>query len=215
MPHPTQGLTGSRPGPRFPAPAIEVVALGYSPFGKDENLPQVPIAGHLRALRAVRLPRAGRGGGGGTKGGEHTERAQDIAQTAAETDQPVERVECPGSGDAVAGGAEHIGHELHGEPAAAECRHEDAREHAHADDAIVGVEQRADEDADGGGDPRVDQEHEDDAGGVGPEVEMEDEFADVMGSLILLGIELNIDIGQVVERKITYTRQRLEMDKKD
>jgi len=42
----------------------------------------------------------------------------------------------------------------------------------------VGVEQRADEDADGGGDPRVDQEHEDDAGGVGPEVEMEDEFAD-------------------------------------
>jgi NTP pyrophosphatase (non-canonical NTP hydrolase) len=44
---------------------------------------------------------------------------------------------------------------------------------------------------------------------------LEDEFADVMGSLILLGIELNIDIGQVVERKITYTRQRLEMDKKD
>ena len=44
---------------------------------------------------------------------------------------------------------------------------------------------------------------------------LEDEFADVMGSLILFGIELNIDIGQVVERKITYTRQRLEMDKKD
>lgn len=44
---------------------------------------------------------------------------------------------------------------------------------------------------------------------------LEDEFADVFGSLILLGIELNIDIKDVVDRKIIYTRQRLEMDQKD
>jgi len=44
---------------------------------------------------------------------------------------------------------------------------------------------------------------------------LEDEFADVFGSLLLLGIELKIDIKDVVDRKITYTRQRLEMDKKD
>ena len=44
---------------------------------------------------------------------------------------------------------------------------------------------------------------------------LEDEFADVLGSLLLLGIELNIDIKDVVERKITYTRKRLEMDKEN
>lgn len=44
---------------------------------------------------------------------------------------------------------------------------------------------------------------------------LEDEFADVFGSLLLLGIELNIDIKDVVDRKIIYTRQRLEMDQKD
>jgi len=40
---------------------------------------------------------------------------------------------------------------------------------------------------------------------------LEDEFADVFGSLILLGNELNIDIEEVVKRKIVYTRQRLEI----
>ncbi len=41
---------------------------------------------------------------------------------------------------------------------------------------------------------------------------VEDEFADVMGSLILLGLELNIDIEEVMKRKIEYTRSRFEMD---
>jgi NTP pyrophosphatase (non-canonical NTP hydrolase) len=40
---------------------------------------------------------------------------------------------------------------------------------------------------------------------------MEDEFADVMASLILLAIELNIDIEQVMRKKIEYTRERFEM----
>jgi len=40
---------------------------------------------------------------------------------------------------------------------------------------------------------------------------VEDEFADVMGSLILLGIELNIDIKEVIKRKIEFTRERFEM----
>lgn len=44
---------------------------------------------------------------------------------------------------------------------------------------------------------------------------LEDEFADVFGSLVLLGLELNIDIEEVVERKIIFTRQRLEVDEKD
>ena len=41
---------------------------------------------------------------------------------------------------------------------------------------------------------------------------IEDEFADVMGSLILLGIELNIDIEAVMKKKIAFTRDRFEMD---
>ncbi len=44
---------------------------------------------------------------------------------------------------------------------------------------------------------------------------LEDEFADVFGSLILLGVELNIDIEEVVRRKIIYTRDRLEIDKEN
>ena len=44
---------------------------------------------------------------------------------------------------------------------------------------------------------------------------LEDEFADVFASLILLGIELDIDIEKVIERKILFTRQRLEIDKED
>ena len=41
---------------------------------------------------------------------------------------------------------------------------------------------------------------------------VEDEFADVLGSLILLGIELEIDVEAVMKRKIEFTRQRFEMD---
>lgn len=43
---------------------------------------------------------------------------------------------------------------------------------------------------------------------------MEDEFADVLASLILLAIELDIDVEKVIKRKITFTRDRFEMDKK-
>lgn len=42
---------------------------------------------------------------------------------------------------------------------------------------------------------------------------VEDEFADVLGSLILLGIELDIDVEKVMEKKIKFTRDRFEMDK--
>jgi len=41
---------------------------------------------------------------------------------------------------------------------------------------------------------------------------VEDEFADVLASLILLGIELDIDIEKVIQRKIDYTRKRFEME---
>lgn len=42
---------------------------------------------------------------------------------------------------------------------------------------------------------------------------VEDEFADVLGSLVLLGLELDIDIEAVMKRKIEYTRSRFEMDR--
>lgn len=41
---------------------------------------------------------------------------------------------------------------------------------------------------------------------------IEDEFADVLGSLILLGIELDIDVEKVMKRKIDFTRERFEME---
>lgn len=41
---------------------------------------------------------------------------------------------------------------------------------------------------------------------------LEDEFADVLGSLILLGVELDIDIVEVMKRKITFTRERFDMN---
>lgn len=41
---------------------------------------------------------------------------------------------------------------------------------------------------------------------------VEDEFADVLGSLILLGIELDIDVETVIKKKIAFTRDRFEMD---
>lgn len=42
---------------------------------------------------------------------------------------------------------------------------------------------------------------------------VEDEFADVMGSLVLLAIELDIDIAKVMRKKIKYTRDRFEIEK--
>lgn len=41
---------------------------------------------------------------------------------------------------------------------------------------------------------------------------VEDEFADVLGSLILLGIEMDIDLEKVMQRKIDYTKNRFEMN---
>jgi len=40
---------------------------------------------------------------------------------------------------------------------------------------------------------------------------LEDEYADVLGSLILLGIELDIDIEKVMKKKLKFTRQRFGM----
>lgn len=42
---------------------------------------------------------------------------------------------------------------------------------------------------------------------------IEDEFADVFGSLILLAEELNIDVEEVMKRKIEFTRERFEMNR--
>lgn len=44
---------------------------------------------------------------------------------------------------------------------------------------------------------------------------VEDEFADVLGSLILLGIELDIDVEKVMKKKIAFTRDRFQMDSID
>jgi NTP pyrophosphatase (non-canonical NTP hydrolase) len=41
---------------------------------------------------------------------------------------------------------------------------------------------------------------------------LEDEFADVLASLVLLSIELDIDIEKVIKRKIELTRERFEID---
>jgi NTP pyrophosphatase (non-canonical NTP hydrolase) len=43
---------------------------------------------------------------------------------------------------------------------------------------------------------------------------LEDEFADVFGSLVLLGGELDIDIEKVVERKIKFTKERFQISEK-
>ena len=37
---------------------------------------------------------------------------------------------------------------------------------------------------------------------------LEDEYADVLGSVILLAIELDIDVAKVMQRKIAFTKQR-------
>ncbi len=41
---------------------------------------------------------------------------------------------------------------------------------------------------------------------------VEDEFADVFASLLLLAIELNIDIEKVMKRKIKLTKKRFEIN---
>lgn len=40
---------------------------------------------------------------------------------------------------------------------------------------------------------------------------VEDEFADVMACILLLGIELEIDVAEVMRRKIQFTHERYEM----
>jgi NTP pyrophosphatase (non-canonical NTP hydrolase) len=40
---------------------------------------------------------------------------------------------------------------------------------------------------------------------------LEEEFADVLGSLLLLAAELNIDVEKVITEKIQFTKQRLEI----
>ena len=41
---------------------------------------------------------------------------------------------------------------------------------------------------------------------------VEDEFADVLACVILLGIELEVDVAEVMRRKIQFTRERYEMN---
>jgi NTP pyrophosphatase (non-canonical NTP hydrolase) len=41
---------------------------------------------------------------------------------------------------------------------------------------------------------------------------LEDEFADVLASLILLANELDIDVETVIKKKLKFTRERFEMD---
>lgn len=43
---------------------------------------------------------------------------------------------------------------------------------------------------------------------------VEDEFADVLGSLVLLGIELEIDLDEVMKRKLEFTKTRFGMNQK-
>lgn len=42
---------------------------------------------------------------------------------------------------------------------------------------------------------------------------MEDELADVLASVVLLANELDIDVEEVMKRKIALTRERFEMDR--
>jgi len=41
---------------------------------------------------------------------------------------------------------------------------------------------------------------------------LEDEFADVLASLILLANEIDIDVEAVIKKKLKFTRERFEMD---
>lgn len=42
--------------------------------------------------------------------------------------------------------------------------------------------------------------------------DIEDEFADVFASLVMLSIELDIDITEVMKRKIEFTKERFEIE---
>ncbi len=44
---------------------------------------------------------------------------------------------------------------------------------------------------------------------------LEDEFADVLASLILLSCELDIDVEEVIKKKIEFTKERFEMERKN
>jgi len=44
---------------------------------------------------------------------------------------------------------------------------------------------------------------------------MEDEFADVLASLILLSNELDIDVEKVIKKKLKFTKDRFGMDEKN
>jgi NTP pyrophosphatase (non-canonical NTP hydrolase) len=43
---------------------------------------------------------------------------------------------------------------------------------------------------------------------------IEDEFADVLACVVALGLELDIDMEAVMRRKIKFTHERYEMDRK-
>ena len=42
---------------------------------------------------------------------------------------------------------------------------------------------------------------------------VQDEFADVLASLVLLAIELDIDIEAVIQKKINFTKKRFEIER--
>lgn len=42
---------------------------------------------------------------------------------------------------------------------------------------------------------------------------VEDEYADVMACVVILGLELGIDVEKVMKKKIKFTHERFEMDK--
>lgn len=45
------------------------------------------------------------------------------------------------------------------------------------------------------------------------QVKIEDEFADVVGTLMMVGIALDVDIETAIKRKLAFTKQRLETEK--
>lgn len=44
---------------------------------------------------------------------------------------------------------------------------------------------------------------------------VEDEFADVLASVLLLAIELEVDVEEVIKRKIDFTKERFGMSEDD
>jgi NTP pyrophosphatase (non-canonical NTP hydrolase) len=47
------------------------------------------------------------------------------------------------------------------------------------------------------------------------EQKIEDEFADVFGTLMLLGLELNVDIEKAIENRVAFTNKRLQIKSAD